>query len=106
MGQNGSAPGLVGRKTLMGRALRPRPARLAAKLRQVRAALGLTQQQMFERIGDAGTLLYRGHVGEYETGKRVPPLPVLLQYARAAGVYVDVLIDDDLDLPEHLPVMS
>jgi hypothetical protein len=27
----------------------------------------------------------------------------LLRYARIAGVYVDVLIDDELDLPEHLP---
>jgi transcriptional regulator with XRE-family HTH domain len=90
----------------MGRAHRPRPARLAAKLRQIRAALGLTQQLMFDRLGDAETSLYRGHVGEYETGNRVPPLPVLLQYARAAGVYVDVLIDDDLDLPERLPLMS
>ena len=89
----------------MGRAHRPRPVRLAGKLRQVRAALGLTQQQMFERLGNAGTSLYRGHVGEYETGRRVPPLPVLLQYARAAGVYVDVLIDDDLELPDHLPLM-
>jgi hypothetical protein len=33
----------------------------------------------------------------------VPPLPVLLQYARAAGVYVDTLIDDALDLPAKLP---
>jgi len=90
----------------MGRSRRPRPTRLAAKLRQIRTALGLTQQQMFERLGDAETSLYRGHVGEYETGKRVPPLPVLLQYARVAGVYVDVLIDDDLDLPERLPLMT
>jgi transcriptional regulator with XRE-family HTH domain len=90
----------------MGRANRPRPTRLAGKLRQIRTALGLTQQQMFERLGETRTPLYRGHVGEYETGQRVPPLPVLLQYARVAGVYTDVLIDDDLDLPERLPLMS
>ena len=90
----------------MGRAHRPRPTRLAAKLRQVRATLGLTQQEMFERLGETRTALYRGHIGEYETGQRVPPLPVLLQYARVAGVYVDVLIDDDLELPERLPLMT
>jgi hypothetical protein len=28
---------------------------------------------------------------------------ILLQYARAAGVPTEVLIDDDLDLPENLP---
>ncbi len=34
---------------------------------------------------------------------RESPLPVLLEYARAANVYVDALIDDLLDLPERLP---
>jgi hypothetical protein len=28
---------------------------------------------------------------------------VLLEYARAANVYVDALIDDAVDLPERLP---
>jgi hypothetical protein len=27
---------------------------------------------------------------------------VLLKYARLVGVPMDVLVDDDLDLPEHL----
>lgn len=30
----------------------------------------------------------------YEQASREPPLPILLDYARAARVYVDVLIDD------------
>jgi transcriptional regulator with XRE-family HTH domain len=42
-------------------------------------------------------------VSNYERGTREPPLQVLLRYARIAGVYVDVLIDDDLDLPSRLP---
>lgn len=87
----------------MGRSRRPRPARLAAKLRQLRAALGLTQEQMFERLGETKTALYSGHISLYESGQREPPLPVLLSYARSAGVYVDVLIDDELDLPDRLP---
>jgi hypothetical protein len=28
---------------------------------------------------------------------------ILLEYARLANVYVDVLIDDNLDLPARLP---
>ena len=32
-----------------------------------------------------------------------PPLPVLLAYAKLAGVSTDVLIDDELDLPAKLP---
>jgi transcriptional regulator with XRE-family HTH domain len=86
----------------MGRSRRPRPLRLAKKLRQIRTALGLTQQQMFERLGKTGTPLYRGHIGEYETGKREPPMLVVLQYARVADVPMEMLVDDDLNLPDHL----
>ena len=88
----------------MGRSSRPRPARLAEKLREIRVKLDLTQQQMYERLGDTKTPLYVGHIGLYESGQREPPLPVLLRYARLAGIYVDVLIDDDLDLPNKLPI--
>jgi hypothetical protein len=31
---------------------------------------------------------------------------VLLRYARAAGVSMDVLVDDELDLPERLPTAA
>src|SRR3712207_280609 len=89
----------------MGRSRRPRPARLAAKLRQIRTGLGLTQEQMFEHLGETKTALYPGHISLYEGGQREPPLPVLLRYARIARVYVDVLIDDELDLPNKLPAM-
>jgi hypothetical protein len=34
---------------------------------------------------------------------REPPLTVLLKYAEVAGVWIDVLVDDDVDLPEKLP---
>jgi transcriptional regulator with XRE-family HTH domain len=90
----------------MGRGSRPKPARLAAKLKQVRTALGLTQQQMFEKLGETRTALYPGHIGLYESGQREPPLPVLLRYARIAGVYVDALIDDEIDLPVYLPAVT
>ena len=36
-------------------------------------------------------------------GIKVPQSFILLQYARAANVYVDVLIDDEIDLPEKIP---
>jgi transcriptional regulator with XRE-family HTH domain len=41
-------------------------------------------------------------ISNYELGTREPPLPVLLKYARLAGISTDVLIDDDLDLPEKI----
>jgi hypothetical protein len=42
-------------------------------------------------------------ISEYERGTGEPPLPVLLKYTRLAGICVDVLIDDELDLPDKLP---
>src|SRR2546421_6349052 len=87
----------------MGSARRPTPARLAEKLLQIRLRLGLSQSQMLKQLGDTKTRIHAPHISGYESGKREPPLTVLLQYARAAGVPVEVLIDDDQDLLEHLP---
>lgn len=86
----------------MARVPRPKPARLPEKLLQIRLALELSQDGMLQRLGISGTLS-RTTVSAYEVGTGEPPLPVLLEYARAAGVWVDVLIDDTLDLPEKLP---
>ena len=88
----------------MGRRPLPRPARLAEKLVQVRAALGLSQNELIQRMG-LDDFLVREEVSDFERGKRVPPLPVLLEYARVAGVYMDALVDDELDLPERLPCL-
>ena len=57
---------------------------------------------MLVRLGFSDEL-FRSNVSQYEHGHRQPPLPVLLMYARAVGVCVDVLIDDDLELPAKLP---
>ena len=82
----------------MGKRPRMRPARLPAKLLQIRETLGLSQSEMIRQLGfDAEMVAAR--VSEFELGKNEPPLPVLLAYARAAGVSTDVLIDDDLELP-------
>jgi transcriptional regulator with XRE-family HTH domain len=81
---------------------RERPARLAEKLLQIRLALGLSQGQMLTRLGQ-DEKSYRFYISNYETGKREPSLPVLLEYARVAGVYVDDLIDDEFDLPDKIP---
>jgi len=86
----------------MGRSARLRPARLAEKLLRIRTALGLSQNELIVHLGLAD-VLYRSNVSGFEVGEREPHLPVLLAYARAAGVCADVLIDDELDLPEKLP---
>lgn len=88
----------------MGRARRLTPARLAPKLRAIRTRLELTQEQMIERLGYKSLPLYPASISQYEAGSREPPLPVLLQYARVAGVPMEVLVDDELDLPKKLHV--
>jgi transcriptional regulator with XRE-family HTH domain len=86
----------------MGRSARPKPKRLPDKLRAVREALGLSQSEMLARLGLKEKLM-RAAVSGYELGTIEPPLTVILEYARSAGVCTDVLIDDDLDLPDKLP---
>jgi transcriptional regulator with XRE-family HTH domain len=56
---------------------------------------------MVRRLGLEGQLT-REEVSKYECGLRVPSLLTLLKYARAVGVIVDTLIDDELDLPPKL----
>jgi transcriptional regulator with XRE-family HTH domain len=86
----------------MGKKPRMRQERLAVKLLEIRQALGLSQSEMLRRLGFEDVIDYK-RISEYELGKNEPPLAVLLSYARLAGVCVDVLIDDDLDLPNKLP---
>lgn len=84
---------------------RRRSERLAEKLLQVRLALGLSQTEILKRLGVEEMIVYN-RISDYELGKREPPLPILLRYGRIAGVCVDVLIDDELDLPAKLPAKS
>lgn len=86
----------------MGRAPREKPARLAEKLAQVRSMLDLSQDGMVQRLG-LEQRLTREDISKYERGVREPSLLTILRYARAVGVYVDALIDDDVDLPTRLP---
>jgi transcriptional regulator with XRE-family HTH domain len=84
----------------MGRSYRERPKRLGRKLALIRKRLGLTQPELIERLGVKGEPLYASSISLYEQGKREPPLLVLLKYARLAGTSTDVLIDDNLKLPD------
>jgi transcriptional regulator with XRE-family HTH domain len=86
----------------MGSRARPKPRRLAEKLLQIRHALDLSQDGMLARL-ELGESHFRSAISGYELGTREPPLPILLKYARLAGVCVEVLIDDELDLPAKLP---
>jgi transcriptional regulator with XRE-family HTH domain len=84
----------------MGIVRRPKPARLAEKLCTIRTSLGLSQNGMLRHLGLAEDS-FRSSISGYELGNREPPLPILLRYAQAAGVCVDVLVNDDLNLPKN-----
>ena len=81
---------------------RPRPMRLAEKLLQIRTGLGLSQTQMLDRLGLVEIMHY-GRISEYEQDKREPTLMTLLAYAHAAGIHLEDIVDDHLELPRKLP---
>lgn len=88
----------------MGRAARRSANNLAKKLKLIREELGLSQNQILVKLGlkeEEG--LFRSSISGYELGTRIPPFKVLLAYGKLANVYVDVLIDDELTLPEQIP---
>lgn len=85
----------------MGRKARAKPERLAEKLRAIREAFGLSQGELVRRL-KAEDLIDAKHVSKFELGEREPSLLVLLRYARFAGISIDVLADDNLDLPAKL----
>jgi transcriptional regulator with XRE-family HTH domain len=89
----------------MGKGVRRRPKCLADKLRRIRLALGLSQSEMLRHLGAEDEITYH-RISDYELGKNEPTLLILLQYARAANVSTDVLIDDELDLPAKLPAVK
>ena|SRR5947209_19734542 len=85
----------------MGRKPRVKPERLSEKLRTIRDALSLSQGELVRRL-EAEDLIDAKHVSKFELGEREPSLLVLLRYARLAGVSMDILADDEMDLPTKL----
>jgi Helix-turn-helix len=86
----------------MPRGTRRKPKFLPTKLREIREALGLSQDGIIERLGLAN-YMSRGKISDFERGVREPDLLTLKAYADEAGVSVDYLIDDNVRLPERLP---
>jgi transcriptional regulator with XRE-family HTH domain len=86
----------------MGRRGRYIPKRLPVKLVQVRKSLGLTQQQLLDLL-DLPNEIQQSSISQYERGQIEPPIFVLLRYAEMANVWLEVLLRDNLDLPEKLP---
>jgi transcriptional regulator with XRE-family HTH domain len=92
----------------MGAKRRPQPARLGEKLRTIRNRLGLSQEQMVERLDYHKSPLYASQLSLFEQGKREPPVLVLLCYARTisttgGGEFLEIILDDEMELPDVLP---
>ena len=85
----------------MGQKARPKPECLAEKLLRIREALGISQSEMFRKL-DIEDFVSHKQLSKYELGITEPPLIILLRYARVAGVSVEVLIDDEINLPAKL----
>ena len=81
---------------------RPRPRRLAEKLLHIRQSLKLSQSEMIKEMGVAEMIHYT-NISKYELDKNEPPLMILLAYAKLAQIHLEVIVDDEIDLPRKLP---
>lgn len=86
----------------MGRASREKPLKLGKKLLDIRLKLGLSQDGMLRALGLAERY-GRHYISGFERGEREPPLVVLLRYSEIAKVWLNALVDDEVDLPGELP---
>ena len=86
----------------MGSAKRMRPKRLGEKLRSIRNYLDCSMTDMANRLSTDEYTVGRAIISLYESNDREPSLFVLLRYARIVGITIDVLADDELNLPESL----
>jgi transcriptional regulator with XRE-family HTH domain len=86
----------------MGKNPRRKQDLIGTKLRQIRDALELSQAQIAQRL-QLPENFTRSIISNYENDEREPPFFVLLAYAREAGVCLDVIVDDDVELPKDLP---
>lgn len=89
----------IRRTSLMGKAKRVRPARLGEKLSAIRRYFDCTLEQMAEKLSDDIFSVRRQAVSQYELNDNEPPLPILLRYARISGIAMEILVDDEIDLP-------
>ena len=78
---------------------RPRPERLAEKLRLIRQSLGYTLEEMADALaGVKQSAPTKAHVLRYERGEREPSLLYLLEVCDVFGVDLRDLVDDGRDI--------
>ena len=82
----------------MGRSRRNKPAKLSLKLLAIRKRLRMSQTEMARALE---LKVHYSAVSNYELGTREPDLIIVLRYARLAGVPMEMLVDDKMNLPER-----
>ena len=82
----------------MGRSRRNKPKKLSQKLLTIRQRLNMSQTEMARALQ---LKVHYSAVSNYELGTREPDLIIVLRYSRLAGVPMETIVDDQLNLPEH-----
>lgn len=86
----------------MGKTSIERPEKLAEKLLKIRQELNLSQNQMIKVLRYSDKLT-QAEISAFERGVRIPSLLILLNYARSVGINLEILVDDNLNLPSKFP---
>lgn len=83
---------------------RPKPKRLAEKLLAIRLNLdgGISQNELIRRM-KLENELGQERISKYERGILEPPLHIVAAYADVANIFVEIIIKDELNLPQSLP---
>ncbi len=85
----------------MAKAARPKPEKLAEKLKEIRTYLSLSQNEMLQALGLAEKS-NRSLISGFELGTKEPSLLTLIAYADLAKTTVDALVRDSISLkPFH-----
>ena len=90
----------------MGRGSRTQPKRLMDKLKAIRSQIGITQHEMAGLLKKFAPreFIDSGYISQFENGKREPSLPVLLAYSKLTGISINMLVDDEENLPERIVI--
>ena len=82
------------------------PQKLGQKLRAIRLWMNLSQAEMLRLVAPEKNKHHRALISQYETGRNEPSLAVLNRYAGCAGVSIETLGDDEMELPREIKKWS
>jgi DNA-binding XRE family transcriptional regulator len=80
----------------MGRSRRKKPLKLSHKLLAIRKYLQKSQTEMARALE---LKVHYSAISNFELGTREPDLLIELRYARLAGISMETIVDDQIELP-------